>query len=84
MKDSTRCCGSAGIYSITQPEQAEKLLADKVSNIKMTGAEVVAMANPGCHLQILQGLAGQETEVLHVISLLAEAYRNEDAPSANQ
>jgi len=84
MKDSTRCCGSAGIYSITQPEQAEKLLADKVSNIKMTGAEVVAMANPGCHLQILQGLAGQGTEVLHVISLLAEAYRNEDAPSANQ
>jgi glycolate oxidase iron-sulfur subunit len=83
MNDSTRCCGSAGIYSITQPEQAEKLLSDKISNITKTGAEVVAMANPGCHLQIQQGMADSTVEVRHVISLLAEAYRKEeDVPNS--
>ena len=50
-----------------------------------TGAEVVTTANPGCHLQLQNGLRGggdSATRVVHPIVLLAEAYRAEAAPAA--
>jgi glycolate oxidase iron-sulfur subunit len=80
LNESAWCCGSAGVYAITQPAQAEALLHRKVANIATTGASVVATANPGCHLQIARGLreAGQSVDVVHPISLLARAYRQED------
>lgn len=79
LPEATWCCGSAGVYAITQPDQAEKLLHRKVANIKSTGAPIVATANPGCHLQIARGLrdADQTPTVVHPVSLLAAAYRNE-------
>ena len=76
LANSTHCCGSAGVYNITQPEQAAKLQEEKIACIVRTGASVVATANPGCHLQIQNGLKGQG-EVKHPASLLAEAYRAE-------
>ncbi len=75
---ATHCCGSAGIYNITQPEQAGKLQQEKVGNIEKTGASIVATANPGCLLQIQNG-AGKGLRVCHPVSLLAEAYRAEAA-----
>lgn len=69
------CCGSAGIYNITQPEQAKLLQDRKIDNIRKTGCQVVATSNPGCHLQIQTGI-DDPTLVRHPISLLAEAYRN--------
>jgi glycolate oxidase iron-sulfur subunit len=77
LAESTWCCGSAGIYAITQPEQADALLKRKVDHIRATGARIVATANPGCHLQIARGLrdAGVHVQVLHPVSLLAKAYR---------
>jgi len=79
LPESTWCCGSAGVYAITQPEQAERLLGRKTANIVGTGAEWVATANPGCHLQIARGLdaAGTRIKVAHPVSLLARAYRRE-------
>ena len=79
LPESSWCCGSAGIYALTQPEQAEALLTRKVGHIQTTGAEIVATANPGCHLQIVRGLkdAGANVRVMHPVSLLAEAYRRE-------
>jgi glycolate oxidase iron-sulfur subunit len=79
LPEATWCCGSAGIYAITQPEQAELLLTRKTANIVSTGAQYVAAANPGCHLQIARGLdaADARVQVVHPISLLAEAYRAE-------
>ncbi len=80
LKDSTLCCGSAGIYNITQPEQAGKLQDEKVANIVDTCATVTAVANPGCHLQIENGLkdcGASQVRVAHPITLLAEAYRAE-------
>jgi len=73
------CCGSAGIYSLTQPETADWLLQRKVANLQQTGAAVVATANPGCHLQLEKGLAvaGSKARVVHPVVLLAEAYRRE-------
>jgi glycolate oxidase iron-sulfur subunit len=77
LPESTWCCGSAGIYALTQPGQAEALLQRKVGHITSTSAAIVATANPGCHLQIARGLAeaGLPTRVMHPISLLARAYR---------
>jgi len=77
LPESDWCCGSAGIYNITQPEQAGKLLERKVANLKKTGASCVATANPGCHLQLENGLRGSgvSMEVKHPMTLLAESIR---------
>ncbi len=78
--ESTWCCGSAGIYNITQPATASWLQQRKLGHLRATGASVVATANPGCHLQIQNGLraAGDHsTEVVHPIVLLARAYAAE-------
>jgi glycolate oxidase iron-sulfur subunit len=56
LPESSWCCGSAGIYTLTQPDQAEKLLQRKVANVRTTGATIVATANPGCHLPIARGV----------------------------
>ena len=81
MEQSTMCCGSAGIYSIIQPELSGQILDRKLDNIIATGAEQVATANPGCMAQIEQGLKrrGAPQRVFHVVELLDEAYRAEDA-----
>jgi glycolate oxidase iron-sulfur subunit len=70
------CCGSAGTYNLTQPEMAARLLARKVRHIEATGAEAVVTSNPGCIIQIAQGLRdrGARTPVLHIVEVLDEAY----------
>ncbi|HLC42186.1 MAG TPA: heterodisulfide reductase-related iron-sulfur binding cluster [Methylomirabilota bacterium] len=71
------CCGSAGIYNLTQPEMAERLLRRKVANLEATGAEAVVTANPGCIIQILHGLEmrGGKMRVYHLVEILDLAYR---------
>jgi len=77
--ESTWCCGSAGIYNITQPEMSRELLERKLAHIVATGAGVVATGNPGCSVQLEAGLRaqGRAIEVVHPITLLARAYRKE-------
>ena len=76
LAESDWCCGSAGIYNLTQPEMATRLLHRKVNHILATGAEAVVTANPGCILQIQAGLAAHRSgvRVLHLVELLARAY----------
>jgi len=71
------CCGSAGTYNLTQPEMAGRLQRRKIENIRATGADAVVTANPGCIIQIQQGLEGgaRPIRVLHIVELLDEAYR---------
>ena len=77
MAESDRCCGSAGIYNLTQPEMADALLRRKVENILATHADLVITANPGCQMQLQAGLraAGSSAKVVHIIDVLAQAYR---------
>jgi glycolate oxidase iron-sulfur subunit len=79
LPESTWCCGSAGIYNLIQPEMANELLERKLEHICSTRASVVATANPGCLLQIVNGAKqrGLLVRVAHPITLLAEAYRRE-------
>jgi glycolate oxidase iron-sulfur subunit len=81
--DAGLCCGSAGIYNMVQPEVAEELGRQKVTNLLNTGASVIASANPGCSLQIGKHLAaqGQTVPVYHPIELLDLAIRGEMLPT---
>ncbi|HVH72556.1 MAG TPA: (Fe-S)-binding protein [Candidatus Dormibacteraeota bacterium] len=69
------CCGSAGIYNVTQTEASLELLAEKMRNALSTGAETIVTANPGCMLQLRAGAALHHTNqnVLHVVELLDRA-----------
>ncbi|MEX0683118.1 MAG: heterodisulfide reductase-related iron-sulfur binding cluster [Dehalococcoidia bacterium] len=77
MEHPDRCCGAAGVYSLTQPEMALRLLKDKMLDVVATGASVVATANPGCMSQLEAGIRKSRTSmrVRHIIELLDEAYR---------
>ena len=77
LPEASWCCGSAGIYNLTQPEMAGQLLQRKVDHIVTTRAQVVATGNPGCLLQLINGCRdrGLELRVAHPVTLLAEAYR---------
>jgi glycolate oxidase iron-sulfur subunit len=70
------CCGSAGIYNLTQPEMSERLKVRKTKNILEAEPQVVATANPGCAMQVATGLreAGRTVPVKHVVELLDDAY----------
>jgi len=76
LPESEICCGSAGIYNLTEPEMAQRLQQRKINNILNTGATIVATGNPGCLAWIETGLraAGQPAiRVAHPVTLLAEA-----------
>jgi glycolate oxidase iron-sulfur subunit len=73
LADPDRCCGSAGVYNVTHPEMAVDLLHRKVLSIVDAKPDVLATANPGCHLQIASGLASENAgvRVEHVATLIA-------------
>ncbi len=72
------CCGSAGIYNLGHPILSEKILARKIEQIKMTGADTIVTTNPGCMLQLKAGIEAQglNIQVSHLATLLAKAYLN--------
>lgn len=68
--DSHLCCGSAGSYSLLQPELSRQLRDRKLASLADTGASTIVSANVGCsaHLQ-----TGTQTPVMHWIELLDRA-----------
>ncbi len=58
-----------------------RLQQRKVRNLLATGAEAVVTANPGCIIQIVQGLRarGSEMKVFHLVELLDRAYRDSES-----
>jgi glycolate oxidase iron-sulfur subunit len=66
--DSHTCCGSAGTYSVLQPELANSLRANKLANLQASGPDTIVTANIGC-IAHLQG--GTATPVRHWIELVA-------------
>lgn len=81
MRESSLCCGSAGIYNILRPQMAKELGDRKAANTIATGADEVITANPGCYLQLRQSLQrqGSAMGVKHIADLLDEAYGGEAA-----
>lgn len=71
------CCGSAGIYNVTQPERAGRLGDRKAGHVSATGADVLASANPGCLVQVQGALAraGRPLPAVHPVELLDASIR---------
>jgi glycolate oxidase iron-sulfur subunit len=71
------CCGSAGIYNVTQPDAARDLGDRKARNVLATEPDAYASANPGCLVQLSQALAraGAALPALHPVELLDAALR---------
>ena len=71
------CCGSAGLYMLTERGMSTQILDDKMRDISRTGAQTIVTANPGCMMQLERGVrrAGLTAEVKHVVELVDEAYR---------
>jgi glycolate oxidase iron-sulfur subunit len=76
MKESSLCCGSAGIYNIIRPEMANDLGDRKALHAMETPASEVITANPGCLMQVRASLRrnGSTARVRHIADLLDEAY----------
>ncbi len=76
-KETDWCCGSAGVYNLTQPEMSRRLLDRKMRHIAAVDPDVIATGNPGCLLQLTWGVtrAGLRAEVMHPIELLDRAYQ---------
>ncbi len=80
MPNADRCCGSAGIYNITNPEMAQMVLESKMDNVP-EDVEMISMGNPGCMLQMAMGVQkyGRNQKVVHTVQLLNWAYEKEDS-----
>jgi len=72
---SEQCCGSAGVYNVTENKTSLELLDLKMESVNQTRAQIIVTANPGCILQLRAGAAIHKTgqEVLHVVELLDRA-----------
>lgn len=68
--DSHLCCGSAGTYSLTQPELARQLRDNKLNALESGGPELIVTANIGCQSHLAS--AGR-TQVRHWIELVDQS-----------
>ena len=75
--ESALCCGSAGIYNLIEPKAAQQLGDRKVSNVLSTGAQMVVSSNPGCLLQLRNGLerARKPIATRHIVEVLDASIR---------
>lgn len=68
--DNHLCCGSAGAYSVLQPQISQALRERKLASLAATGADEIVSANIGCqaHLQ-----SGTQMPVTHWVEMLERA-----------
>jgi glycolate oxidase iron-sulfur subunit len=65
--DGHLCCGSAGSYSLLQPELSIRLRDNKLNALQAEKPELIATANVGCQLHLA---TGSRMPVIHWIELL--------------
>jgi glycolate oxidase iron-sulfur subunit len=75
--DSAQCCGSAGLYSLLEPELSRRILATKLSRLLEDPPDVLATGNPGCLMQLGAGLRASRAAIAvrHPVELLDQSYR---------
>ena len=75
MPHADQCCGSAGVYNITQTRASMDLLDQKMAWARESGAQAIVTANPGCIIQLRAGASihGTRQQVMHVVELLDRA-----------
>jgi len=74
---AAECCGSAGLFTLLEPEMSRVVLKTKIDRLREAAPQVVATGNPGCLMQIGAGLAaaGSAARARHPVELLDDAYR---------
>jgi len=76
MKESDRCCGSAGIYNVVQPKMADSILEHKMEHADATSASYMLTSNPGCLMQMKLGIdkyqPSQPMKAMHIVDFLHE------------
>lgn len=79
MPEANMCCGSAGIYSMVNPEMSQEILSRKFANISKVDCDVIATSNPGCSMHIQAGIKQRALpyDLKHVIEILDMAYEEE-------
>ena len=75
IEEAGLCCGSAGVYNVTNPIQSRQLQQRKLDNALKVGPDTIVTANPGCLLQLKSGLAerGSHVAVKHLAEMLDDA-----------
>ena len=74
--EAEQCCGSAGLFTLVQPEMSRAVLGRKLEHLRAAAPQVVATGNPGCVMQIGAGLraAGVRATLCHPVELLDASY----------
>jgi glycolate oxidase iron-sulfur subunit len=72
--DAHLCCGSAGTYSILQPELSQQLRTRKLDNLQQNAPDIILSANIGClsHLE-----TGADVPVRHWIEWVDQRMQGE-------
>jgi len=65
------CCGSAGTYSLLEPEFSENLLERKINSLTADCPQVILTANVGCQLHLAKAT---RIPVRHWLEYLSEQY----------
>ena len=75
MEESDRCCGFGGVFSVRMPEISNAMTEEKLRRAKVTGADLLVTADPGCLMQ-MRGLAAKAgVRVEHLAVLVEELSR---------
>jgi glycolate oxidase iron-sulfur subunit len=76
MQHPDYCCGSAGVYNVSENALSMQILDAKMEDVASTGVTIAVTANTGCMLQLRAGAArrGLDLKVKHVLEVLDEAY----------
>jgi glycolate oxidase iron-sulfur subunit len=74
--ESDWCCGSAGTYNLVHVETAQTLLERKMKHLIAVQPQLIVTGNPGCILQLRQGVRRHQLDidVVHPVEVLAQAY----------
>ncbi|WNR45713.1 (Fe-S)-binding protein [Paenibacillus roseipurpureus] len=76
LQGADRCCGSAGIYNLVQPQMSMDILDHKMEHVKQTQAHYLLTSNPGCLLQMKLGIEreqmSEQMKAVHIVDFLYE------------
>ncbi|MCB9454515.1 MAG: (Fe-S)-binding protein [Anaerolineaceae bacterium] len=80
MEGADQCCGFGGLFAVKMPEISGAMLADKVTQVDKTDADVILTGDASCLTQINGGLSrnAKSKRITHVADFLAGALRNQD------
>jgi L-lactate dehydrogenase complex protein LldE len=73
MKDSEVCCGFGGTFCVKYPDISNKIVSEKTTHIKATGADLLLAGDLGCLMNMAGKLKreGTDMKVRHVAEVLA-------------